>query len=67
MKRNLILEEIYAAREKLLADSKGDVHAYVLDARQRALSSGHPIAAPKMRVKENVVATDPTLLVKNGV
>ena len=29
MARNPILEEIYAARDKLLADYNGDVHAYV--------------------------------------
>jgi hypothetical protein len=49
MTRNPILEEIYAAREKLLADCDGDVHAYVANARERALASGRPIAAPKKR------------------
>jgi hypothetical protein len=44
MANNPILEEIYAAREKLLADCGGDLHAYIEDARQRALASGHPIA-----------------------
>jgi hypothetical protein len=46
---NPILEEIYAARDKLLADCKGDIHAYVQGARERALASGHPIAGPKQR------------------
>ena len=46
---NPILEEIYAAREKLLAEHNGDVHAYVQDARQRALASGRPIAAASQR------------------
>ena len=49
MTRNPILEEIYAAREKLLAGFNGDLHAYVQDARQRALASGRPIAAPTRR------------------
>jgi len=49
MKRNLILEEIYAARDKLLADYNGDVHASVLAARERALASGRPIAHPNQR------------------
>ena len=49
MARNPILDEIYAARDALLADYKGDVHAYVQDARRRALASGRPIAAPKHR------------------
>ena len=49
MTRNPILEEIYSAREKLLADFEGDVHAYIQDARQRALASGRPIVTPKPR------------------
>ena len=49
MPRNPILEEIYEAREKLLAKFNGDVHAYVEDARRRALASGRPIAAPTQR------------------
>lgn len=49
MPRNPILEEIYAARDKLLADCHGDVHAYVEEARRRALASGRPIATPKQR------------------
>lgn len=52
MARNPILEEIYAARDKLLADYKGDVHAYVQDARQRALASGRRIATPKHRTRD---------------
>ena len=49
MPRNPILEEIYAAREKLLADAGGDIHRYIQGARERALTSGHPIASPKQR------------------
>ena len=51
MSDNPILEEIYAARDKLLADCHGDVHAYVEEARLRALASGRPIAIPKQRTK----------------
>ena len=47
MNRNPILEEIYAAREKLLADHKGNTSDYVKAARERALASGHPIFNPK--------------------
>lgn len=49
MALNPILEEIYAARNKLLANCKGNVHAYVQDARERALVSGRTIAAQKQR------------------
>ncbi len=49
MSKNPILEEIHAAREKLLADHHGDVHAYIHDARKRALASQRPIAAPERR------------------
>ena len=47
MARNPILEEIYAARDMLLAEHNGDLHAYVVDARERALASGRRIALPK--------------------
>lgn len=50
MSKNLILDEIHAAREKLLADHDGNVHAYVEDARRRALASGRPIATPSRRI-----------------
>jgi hypothetical protein len=49
MTSNPILDEIYAARENLLAEYNGDLHAYVEAARKRALSSGRPIAQPKRR------------------
>jgi hypothetical protein len=42
--RNEILDEIYAARETLLAQHGGDVHAYVESARKRALASGRLLA-----------------------
>jgi hypothetical protein len=51
MPRNPILDEIHAARQKLLEDCGGDVHAYVEDARKRALASGRPIATPRQRTK----------------
>jgi hypothetical protein len=58
MARNPILEEIYAARDALLAEYKGNVHAYVLDARERALASGRPIAVPKHRPSRAAGAAD---------
>jgi hypothetical protein len=40
MNRNPILEELYAAREKLLADAGGDVHKYLEGVRKREAVSG---------------------------
>lgn len=47
MGTNPILDEIYATREKLLAEHGGDLHAYVESARKRALESGRPIYQPE--------------------
>ncbi len=58
MARNEILDEIHAAREALLAEHGGDVHAYVEAARKRALESGRLIAAPKQRTKDCTEAAD---------
>ena len=44
MNRNPILEDLYAAREKLLLDASGDIHQYVQEARKRALASGRQLA-----------------------
>jgi hypothetical protein len=59
MARNPILDELYATREKLLAEYKGDVHAYVQDARRRAMASGRPIAVPKERAKRIPKTAEP--------
>jgi hypothetical protein len=59
MARNPILEEIYAAREKLLADYNGDFHAYVESARQRALASGKRIVSPKDGTERSSPAAQP--------
>ena len=40
---NLILKEIYDARDEILAEYGGDLGAYIREAQQRALASGHPI------------------------
>ena len=58
MARNEILDEIYAAREALLAQHGGDVHAYIEAARKRAIESGRLIAAPKQRTKDCTGAAD---------
>jgi len=44
MSSNPILDELHATRTKLLTDAGGDLHRYVIEARERALTSGHPIA-----------------------
>lgn len=49
MMTNPILEELHAARAKLLADVGGDLHRYVEEAKARALASGRPIAEPSQR------------------
>jgi len=51
MSKNPILEEIYAARTALMAACNNDLHAYVEEARKRALASGHKIAAPRQQTK----------------
>jgi hypothetical protein len=44
MTRNAILDELHAARRKLLADYHGDTAAYLRDAQARLEASGRPIA-----------------------
>ena len=58
MARNEILDEIHAAREALLAEHGGDVHAYVEAARKRALESGRPLVKPKQRTKDSTETAD---------
>jgi hypothetical protein len=40
MSRNPILEELYAIREKLLADAGGDLKKYLAGVREREAASG---------------------------
>ena len=49
MTRNAILDELHAARRKLLADYNGDTAAYLRDAQARLEASGRPIAHRKQR------------------
>jgi hypothetical protein len=58
MPHNPILEEVYAARVKLLAEHNGDVHSYVEAARKRALASERPIAEPKQRTDQSAKAEE---------
>ena len=51
MTRNPILEELHAARRKILADYNGDAAAYLRDAQARLEASGRPIWQGKQRTK----------------
>ena len=49
MTRNAILNELHAARRKILADYNGDTAAYLRDAQSRLEASGRPISQRKQR------------------
>ncbi|HQZ67079.1 MAG TPA: hypothetical protein PLY87_18435 [Planctomycetaceae bacterium] len=49
MTQNAILDELHAARRKILADYDGDTTAYLLDAQMRLEASGRPIWQGKQR------------------
>ena len=49
MMTNPILEELYAAREKLLADAGGDAHKYLEGVRERERASGRLLTAEEQR------------------
>ena len=44
-----ILDELHAARRKVLADYNGDIAAYLRDAQARLEASGRPIAHREQR------------------
>jgi len=44
MARNKILDELHAARTKLLEDAGGDLKRYIREADERLKASGRPIA-----------------------
>ena len=50
MTHNPILEELYAAREKLLADAGGDVRKYLEGVREREAVSGRLLKATPQSV-----------------
>jgi len=58
MTRNPILEELHAARRKILADYKGDTAAYLRDAQLRLEASGRPIWQGKQRTKHCIEVAD---------
>ncbi len=49
MIRNAILDELHAARRKILADYNGDTAAYLRDAQARLEASGRSIAHRRQR------------------
>jgi len=59
MPRNAILDELHAARRKILADYNGDIAAYLRDAQARLEASGRPIAQRKQRTIRCTAAAKP--------
>jgi hypothetical protein len=55
MTRNPILDELHAARRKILADCNGDTASYLRDAQARLKASGRPIAN---RVQRTIRCTE---------
>ena len=58
MARNAILEELHAARRKILADCKGDTAAYLRDAQARLEASGRPVVDWKQRTIRRAAALE---------
>ena len=56
MTRNPVLEELYAAREKLLADAGGDAHSYLEGVRERERASGRLLSAEEQRTMRSTGA-----------
>jgi hypothetical protein len=50
--QNPVLDELHAARRKILADWNGDTLAYLEDAQTRLEKSGRPIWKGKQRTKD---------------
>lgn len=49
MSNNPVLDELYAAREKLLADAGGDTHQYLEGVRERERLSGRLLSAEDLK------------------
>jgi hypothetical protein len=49
---NPILDELHAARQKLLDDVGGNFHRYVKESRKRAIVSGRDVAEPTHQVRK---------------
>ena len=57
MTHNPILEELYAIRERLLADAGGDLHKFLAGVRDREAASGRLLVQRGERMSE----PDPSL------
>jgi len=66
MTRNVILDELHAARRKILADYNGDTAAYLRDAQARLEASGRPIAHRSQRtIRSTGAAKSRELVIEN--
>lgn len=62
MTDNPILDELYAAREKLLADAGGDVHKYLEGVRERERASGRLLSKEEQsKLRSTEAAKSPEL------
>ena len=52
--QNPVLEELHAARRKILADWNGDTLAYLKDAQSRLEKSGRPIWQGRQRTLQGL-------------
>jgi hypothetical protein len=60
MSHNPILEELYAARRKLLADVGGDAHKYLEGVRTRESASGRLLSAEELKSIQCTRAAKPS-------
>jgi hypothetical protein len=58
MTHNPILDELYAIRERLLADAGGDIQKFLTGVREREAASGRLLWQTEKRVSE----PDPSLI-----
>ncbi len=58
MTHNPILEELYAIREKLLADAGGDVQTYLAGVREREAASGRLLKSTPQRTNRRTSAVE---------
>ena len=66
MTHNPILEELYAIREKLLADAGGDVQKYLAGVRQREAASGRLLKPTSQRTNRSTGAAKSGVLAEGN-